>query len=187
MNYFRTNCSDHNLVTWFIYQFSNTFDGVNLIPILFSSIRYQRRQHLIDVTEIFNLLNWEKKQRLFKLGYLIFLLFLSIFWYSDQRKAAAYMYLLLSFLRPLEWDCLTFFVCIVGWFWAHWRIMIMISLARMVVLRDIISVITQYHYGCLLSDDCIQLLPCFYTKVVVTDMLWEKFQGLEVGFLVFLW
>ncbi|RVW50726.1 putative protein cornichon-like 2 [Vitis vinifera] len=41
---------------------------------------YQRRQHLIDVTEIFNLLNWEKKQRLFKLGYLIFLLFLSIFW-----------------------------------------------------------------------------------------------------------
>ncbi|XP_059599323.1 protein cornichon homolog 4 isoform X1 [Vitis vinifera] len=72
-------------------------------PYLYYNVRlYQRRQHLIDVTEIFNLLNWEKKQRLFKLGYLIFLLFLSIFWYSDQRKAAAYMYLLLSFLRPLE-------------------------------------------------------------------------------------
>lgn len=41
---------------------------------------YQRRQHLVDVTEIFNLLDREKKRRLFKLAYLIFLLFLSIFW-----------------------------------------------------------------------------------------------------------
>ncbi|KAJ6962597.1 hypothetical protein NC652_001301 [Populus alba x Populus x berolinensis] len=41
---------------------------------------YTQRQHLVDVTEIFNMLNWEKKQRLFKLGYLIVLLFLSIFW-----------------------------------------------------------------------------------------------------------
>ncbi|KAM3308685.1 Protein cornichon -like protein 4 [Capsicum baccatum] len=41
---------------------------------------YTRRQHLVDVTEIFNLLNWEKKQRLFKLGYIILLLFVSLFW-----------------------------------------------------------------------------------------------------------
>uniref|UniRef100_A0A6N2K0Q1 Uncharacterized protein n=1 Tax=Salix viminalis TaxID=40686 RepID=A0A6N2K0Q1_SALVM len=41
---------------------------------------YTRKQHLVDVTEIFNMLSWEKKQRLFKLGYLISLLFLSIFW-----------------------------------------------------------------------------------------------------------
>lgn len=37
-------------------------------------------QHLVDVTEIFNLLSWEKKKRLIKLGYLLFILFLSLFW-----------------------------------------------------------------------------------------------------------
>ncbi|XP_022732743.1 protein cornichon homolog 3-like [Durio zibethinus] len=41
---------------------------------------YTRKQHLMDVTEIFNLLHWEKKQRLFKLAYLVVLLFFSIFW-----------------------------------------------------------------------------------------------------------
>uniref|UniRef100_A0A5B6ZWG5 Uncharacterized protein n=1 Tax=Davidia involucrata TaxID=16924 RepID=A0A5B6ZWG5_DAVIN len=51
------------------------------IPYLYYNVRlYMRRQHLLDVTEIFNLLNWEKKQRLFKLGYLIFLLCISLFW-----------------------------------------------------------------------------------------------------------
>ncbi|KAL2543947.1 Protein cornichon-like protein 4 [Forsythia ovata] len=51
------------------------------VPYLYYNVRlYMRRQHLIDVTEIFNLLNWEKKQRLFKLGYVIFLLFMSLFW-----------------------------------------------------------------------------------------------------------
>lgn len=44
------------------------------------SIRYLQRQHLVDVTEIFNLLNWEKKERLFKLGYIILLLFMCLFW-----------------------------------------------------------------------------------------------------------
>ncbi|KAJ8443791.1 hypothetical protein Cgig2_017272 [Carnegiea gigantea] len=41
---------------------------------------YMGNQHLVDVTEIFNQLNWEKKKRLFKLGYNIFILFLSLFW-----------------------------------------------------------------------------------------------------------
>ncbi|CAI9755377.1 unnamed protein product [Fraxinus pennsylvanica] len=51
------------------------------VPYLYYNVRlYTRRQHLVDVTEIFNLLNWEKKQRLFKLGYVIFLLFMSLFW-----------------------------------------------------------------------------------------------------------
>lgn len=51
------------------------------IPYLYYNVRlYMRRQHLIDVTEIFNQLDWEKKKRLFKLGYLVFLLFLSLFW-----------------------------------------------------------------------------------------------------------
>ncbi|GKU95443.1 hypothetical protein SLEP1_g8805 [Rubroshorea leprosula] len=50
-------------------------------PYLYYNVRlYQGNQHLIDVTEIFNLLNREKKQRLFKLGYLIVLLFFSLFW-----------------------------------------------------------------------------------------------------------
>ncbi|KAF8379319.1 hypothetical protein HHK36_028753 [Tetracentron sinense] len=51
------------------------------LPYMYYNVRmYMRRQHLVDITEIFNQLNWEKKQRLFKLVYLIILLFLSIFW-----------------------------------------------------------------------------------------------------------
>ncbi|KAG6577590.1 Protein cornichon-like 4, partial [Cucurbita argyrosperma subsp. sororia] len=50
-------------------------------PYIYYNVRlYLRRQYLVDVTEIFNMLNWEKKRRLFKLAYLVFLLFLSIFW-----------------------------------------------------------------------------------------------------------
>ncbi|XP_075522876.1 protein cornichon homolog 4-like [Primulina tabacum] len=51
------------------------------LPYLYYNVRlYVRRQHLVDVTEIFNLLSWEKKQRLFKLGYIILLLFTCLFW-----------------------------------------------------------------------------------------------------------
>ncbi|KAF5189226.1 Cornichon [Thalictrum thalictroides] len=51
------------------------------IPYAYYNARlYTRRQHLVDVTEIFNHLNWEKKQRLVKLVYLVLLLFLCIFW-----------------------------------------------------------------------------------------------------------
>ncbi|PIN02844.1 ER vesicle integral membrane protein [Handroanthus impetiginosus] len=51
------------------------------VPYLYYNVRlYQGRQHLVDVTEIFNQLNWEKKQRLFKLGYIVLLLFMSLFW-----------------------------------------------------------------------------------------------------------
>ncbi|KAK4843531.1 hypothetical protein QYF36_009377 [Acer negundo] len=57
------------------------FMSLLCVPYFYYNVRlYMRKQHLVDVTEIFNLLNWEKKQRLFKLAYLIFLLFLSIFW-----------------------------------------------------------------------------------------------------------
>ncbi|XP_038725557.1 protein cornichon homolog 4-like [Tripterygium wilfordii] len=50
-------------------------------PYLYYNVRlYTQKQHLVDVTEIFNQLHWEKKQRLFKLGYLIINLFLAIFW-----------------------------------------------------------------------------------------------------------
>ncbi|XP_010277372.1 PREDICTED: protein cornichon homolog 4 [Nelumbo nucifera] len=51
------------------------------LPYLYYNVRmYSRRQHLVDVTEIFNMLNWEKKQRLAKIVYLIVLVFLTIFW-----------------------------------------------------------------------------------------------------------
>ncbi|WOG87150.1 hypothetical protein DCAR_0206373 [Daucus carota subsp. sativus] len=51
------------------------------VPYLYYNVRlYMQREHLIDVTEIFNLLDREKKRRLFKLGYLVILLFLSLFW-----------------------------------------------------------------------------------------------------------
>ncbi|XP_020577510.1 protein cornichon homolog 4-like [Phalaenopsis equestris] len=49
-------------------------------PMLYYNVRlYQRRKHLVDVTEIFNQLNNEKKCRLIKLIYLVVLLFLSLF------------------------------------------------------------------------------------------------------------
>nr|XP_027079686.1 protein cornichon homolog 4-like isoform X3 [Coffea arabica] len=51
------------------------------IPYLYYNFTlYNRREHLIDVTEIFNMLNREKKKRLFKLGYLMLFLFMSLFW-----------------------------------------------------------------------------------------------------------
>ncbi|KAF8413050.1 hypothetical protein HHK36_001026 [Tetracentron sinense] len=48
------------------------------LPYLYYNVRmYMQRQHLVDVTEIFNLLNWEKKKRIFKLVYLTLLFLLS--------------------------------------------------------------------------------------------------------------
>ncbi|CAN4077224.1 unnamed protein product [Withania somnifera] len=50
------------------------------IPYLYYNVKlYMQRRHLIDVTEIFNMLNWEKKQRIFKLGHTIILLLFSLF------------------------------------------------------------------------------------------------------------
>ena len=50
-------------------------------PYLYYNVRlYRQGNHLVDVTEIFNLLPKEKKQRLFKLFYIVFILFLSLFW-----------------------------------------------------------------------------------------------------------
>ncbi|XP_073042401.1 protein cornichon homolog 4-like isoform X1 [Primulina eburnea] len=51
------------------------------LPYLYYNIKlYSQRQHLVDVTEIFNQLHWAKKIRLYKLIYLVILLALSIFW-----------------------------------------------------------------------------------------------------------
>ncbi|AAF79633.1 F5O11.11 [Arabidopsis thaliana] len=54
--------------------------GVLCVFYLLTGHCYSKRQHLVDVTEIFNLLNWEKKKRLFKLAYIVLNLFLTIFW-----------------------------------------------------------------------------------------------------------
>lgn len=51
------------------------------LPYLYFNFRlYRQKKHLIDVTEIFNMLAWEKKQRLVKLFYLVLTLFFSVFW-----------------------------------------------------------------------------------------------------------
>lgn len=50
-----------------------------------SMIRYMKGRHLVDVTEIYNQLSWEKKQRFFKIGYLLILFILSLFWYCDKN------------------------------------------------------------------------------------------------------
>uniref|UniRef100_A0A803LQZ7 Uncharacterized protein n=1 Tax=Chenopodium quinoa TaxID=63459 RepID=A0A803LQZ7_CHEQI len=52
----------------------------HVYPAVISACWYMDNKHFVDVTEIFNLLNWEKKKRLIKLGYLLLILFLSLFW-----------------------------------------------------------------------------------------------------------
>ncbi|XP_048422743.1 protein cornichon homolog 4 [Pyrus x bretschneideri] len=51
------------------------------LPHLYYNVNlYVTRRHLVDVTEIYNQLSWEKKQRFFKIGYLLVLFILSLFW-----------------------------------------------------------------------------------------------------------
>ncbi|KAJ0968735.1 hypothetical protein J5N97_021612 [Dioscorea zingiberensis] len=58
---------------WIMFLFS--------VPILYYNLKlYRHKEHLVDITEIFNLLSREKKRRLFKLAYLVILLLLSFFW-----------------------------------------------------------------------------------------------------------
>ncbi|KAL5168132.1 Protein cornichon 4 [Glycine soja] len=61
------------------------------LPYLFHNVRlYRQGRHLVDVTEIFNLLTWEKKQRLVKLFYLVFTFFLSVFWGVNSRERLSF-------------------------------------------------------------------------------------------------
>ncbi|KAK3036140.1 hypothetical protein RJ639_031721 [Escallonia herrerae] len=51
------------------------------LPCLYYNVKvYSQRRHQVDVTEIFNHLPWEKKQRLLKLSFHAILLMMSIFW-----------------------------------------------------------------------------------------------------------
>ncbi|KAJ3672689.1 hypothetical protein LUZ60_007410 [Juncus effusus] len=58
---------------WIMFLFSLPF-------VYYNYTLYDKKQHLVDVTEIFNHLNREKKRRLIKLGSLVVLLFFSLFW-----------------------------------------------------------------------------------------------------------
>ena len=80
----------------------NVLSAVLLIAYLIPLIRYRQGKHLVDVTEIFNLLSLEKKQRLIKLFYLVFLLFLSIFWYGELKIALVF----------ISWRCYYSYMCI---------------------------------------------------------------------------
>ncbi|KAK9698681.1 hypothetical protein RND81_08G123300 [Saponaria officinalis] len=66
----------------FVFLFTgHWFMALLCVPYLYYNVKlYMDNKHLVDVTEIFNLLSWEKKKRLIKLGYLLFTLFLSLFW-----------------------------------------------------------------------------------------------------------
>uniref|UniRef100_A0A2P2Q2W2 Protein cornichon homolog 4-like n=1 Tax=Rhizophora mucronata TaxID=61149 RepID=A0A2P2Q2W2_RHIMU len=53
---------------------------LSLPYLYYNTTLYLQRRHLVDVTEIYNQLNWEKKQRTFKFLYLIALVVISLFW-----------------------------------------------------------------------------------------------------------
>ncbi|XP_042496481.1 protein cornichon homolog 1-like [Macadamia integrifolia] len=62
------------LLTWHWFLFLIT------APVMYYHIRlYMRRKHFIDVTEIFRLLNGEKKHRMVKLAFYLLLFFVVIY------------------------------------------------------------------------------------------------------------
>ncbi|XP_010265774.1 PREDICTED: protein cornichon homolog 1 [Nelumbo nucifera] len=62
------------LLTWHWFLFLIT------VPVTFYHVRlYLRRKHLLDVTEIFRLVNEEKKYRMVKLGFYLVLFFIVIY------------------------------------------------------------------------------------------------------------
>nr|VDD29495.1 unnamed protein product [Brassica oleracea] len=74
------------------------------VPYLYYNFQlYSKRQHLVDVTEIFNLLDCEKKKRLFKLAYMILTLFLTIFCFFINNLVS------LPFTRPDQIEILLAF------------------------------------------------------------------------------
>ncbi|GMH26624.1 hypothetical protein Nepgr_028467 [Nepenthes gracilis] len=71
----------HGALCLFFLLTGHWFMSLLCIPYLLYNVKmYMDKQHLVDVTEIFNSLNREKKKRIVKLGYLIIILFLSLFW-----------------------------------------------------------------------------------------------------------
>lgn len=112
---------------WNYYQISRQaswhfklpyFLHLTLMCIILMAFRYNRREYLLDVTEIFNTLNQEKKKRLFKLGYIIILLCLSLFWYELAFKLVIVSHL----LSVAYWGYITyhFWVCFAGCYCLRW-------------------------------------------------------------------
>ncbi|KAG6557569.1 hypothetical protein Mapa_000845 [Marchantia paleacea] len=52
---------------------------LNLPVVYYHAKLYMNKRHLVDVTEIFNLLGYEKKYRLMKLGFYLLLFFIVIY------------------------------------------------------------------------------------------------------------
>ncbi|VFR02234.1 unnamed protein product [Cuscuta campestris] len=70
----------HGVLSFIYLVTGHWFAALLCAPYLYYNVTlYLGRQHLVDVTEIFNQLNYEKKRRLWKLGYLIIMLFISLF------------------------------------------------------------------------------------------------------------
>ncbi|GAY42003.1 hypothetical protein CUMW_063590 [Citrus unshiu] len=87
---------------WFMFLLS--------LPYLYFNVRlYTRRQHLVDVTEIYSQLTWEKHLRLYKLCYLIILLVLCYFGLLEEISIDQASVLPTSLLT-LKW-------------WQHYEIM----------------------------------------------------------------
>lgn len=74
-------------------------------------IRYTERRHLMDITEIFNLIPGAKRIRLYKLGYLVVALIFSVFCYRSKRVLCTIHYgaLRWRWWSPLTLLCLWFF------------------------------------------------------------------------------
>ncbi|KAL6128896.1 hypothetical protein ACLB2K_072249 [Fragaria x ananassa] len=62
------------------YDSSSRINNTVLPEFIVQGVLYMKGRHLVDVTEIYNQLSWEKKQRFFKIGYLLVLFILSLFW-----------------------------------------------------------------------------------------------------------
>ncbi|OIW11434.1 hypothetical protein TanjilG_26800 [Lupinus angustifolius] len=64
---------------------------------------YVKRQHLVDVTEVFSVLNAEKKFRLAKLAFYLVLLIITIFRFVMPLK----LHMLICYALVLDPYCLT--------------------------------------------------------------------------------
>ncbi|CAH9137413.1 unnamed protein product [Cuscuta epithymum] len=70
----------HGILCFLYLVTGHWFAALLCVPYSYYNVTlYLGRQHLIDVTEIFNKLNCEKKRRLWKLAYLVIMLFISLF------------------------------------------------------------------------------------------------------------
>ncbi|XP_020877743.1 protein cornichon homolog 5 isoform X1 [Arabidopsis lyrata subsp. lyrata] len=64
------------------------FMAVLSLPHLFYNIRlYMKREHLADVTELYNTNKWEQKKRVYKIGHIALSIFITSYWYISFSYA----------------------------------------------------------------------------------------------------